>query len=126
MLRYADFFITGSVLNPIKELNQLVHKISEGDLNNRIESSVTNEFTPLINQFNNMLNLIQRKDEELWDIVEAKTTELRQRNVFIDNLLRSSQVMGIVATDMNLVVTYFNPVAEKLSVSSPRMLLERK
>jgi len=108
------FFITGSVLNPIKELNQLVHKISEGDLNNRIESSVTNEFTPLINQFNNMLNLIQRKDEELWDIVEAKTTELRQRNVFIDNLLRSSQVMGIVATDMNLVVTYFNPVAEKL------------
>ena len=108
------FFITGSVLNPIHELKQLVHKISEGDLSNRIESSVTNEFTPLINQFNNMLNLIQRKDEELWDIVEAKTTELRQRNVFIDNLLRSSQVMGIVATDMNLIVTYFNPVAEKL------------
>ncbi len=108
------FFITGSVLNPIKELKQLVHTISEGDLSNRIESSVTNEFTPLINQFNNMLNLIQRKDEELWDIVEVKTAELRQRNVFIDNLLKSSQVMGIVATDMNLVVTYFNPVAEKL------------
>ncbi len=108
------FFITGSVLNPIQELKQLVHKISEGDLGNRIESSVTNEFTPLINQFNNMLNLIQRKDEELWDIVEVKTAELRQRNVFIDNLLKSSQVMGIVATDMNLVVTYFNPVAEKL------------
>ncbi|MCI5209881.1 MAG: PAS domain S-box protein, partial [Candidatus Electrothrix sp. ATG2] len=108
------FFITGSVLNPIKELKQLVHTISKGDLSNRIESSVTNEFTPLITQFNNMLNLIQRKDEELWDIVEAKTTELRQRNVFIDNLLSSSQVMGIVATDMNLVVTYFNSVAEKL------------
>jgi PAS domain S-box-containing protein len=108
------FFITGSVLNPIKELKQLVHKISEGDLSNRIESSVTNEFTPLINQFNNMLNLIQRKDEELWDVVEVKTAELRQRNVFIDNLLKSSQVVGIVATDMNLVVTYFNPVAEKL------------
>ncbi|MCI5117253.1 MAG: PAS domain S-box protein [Candidatus Electrothrix sp. LOE1_4_5] len=108
------FFITGSVLNPIKELKQLVDQISEGNLGNRIQSSVSNEFTPLINQFNNMLNLIQRKDEELWDIVEVKTTELRQRNVFIDNLLRSSQVMGIVATDMNLVVTYFNPVAEKL------------
>ncbi|MCW5213431.1 PAS domain S-box protein, partial [Desulfobulbus sp. TB] len=108
------FFITGSVLNPIKELKQLVDQISEGNFGNRIQSSVSNEFTPLINQFNNMLNLIQRKDEELWDIVEVKTTELRQRNVFIDNLLRSSQVMGIVATDMNLIVTYFNPVAEKL------------
>ncbi|MCI5221291.1 MAG: PAS domain S-box protein, partial [Candidatus Electrothrix sp. AR4] len=108
------FFITGSVLNPIKELKQLVSKISEGDLNNRIESTVSNEFTPLINQFNNMLNLIQRKDEELLDRVAAKTSELRQQNVFIDNLLRSSQVMGIAATDMNLILTYFNPVAERL------------
>ncbi len=108
------FFITGSVLNPIKELKHLVSKISEGDLSNRIESSVINEFTPLVNQFNEMLDLIQRKDEELLERVAAKTSELRQQNVFIDNLLRSSQVMGIAATDMNLIITYFNPVAEKL------------
>jgi PAS domain S-box-containing protein len=108
------FFITGSVLNPIKELKHLVRKISQGDLSNRIESNVINEFTPLITQFNNMLNMIQRKDEELLDRVAAKTSELRQQNVFIDNLLCSSQVMGIAATDMNLIITYFNPIAEKL------------
>ncbi|XOF32703.1 MAG: PAS domain S-box protein [Candidatus Electrothrix sp. YB6] len=108
------FFITGSVLNPIRELKQLVYTISQGDLSNRIETAVTNEFTPLIIQFNNMLNLIQRKDEELLDRVAAKTAELRRQNAFIDNLLRSSLIMGIAATDMNLIITYFNPVAEKL------------
>ncbi|MCI5144453.1 MAG: PAS domain S-box protein, partial [Candidatus Electrothrix sp. AR3] len=108
------FFITGSVLNPISDLKQLVYKISKGDLANRIESTVSNEFTPLITQFNNMLNLIQKKDEELLDRVAAKTYELQQQNIFIDNLLCSSQVMAIAATDMDLCVTYFNPVAEKL------------
>jgi PAS domain S-box-containing protein len=108
------YFITGSVLNPISELKNLVRKISEGDISTRIESSVSNEFTPLIKQFNHMLDLLQRKDEELSDRVEAKTYELQQQNIFIDNLLCSSQVMAIAATDMDLRVTYFNPVAEKL------------
>jgi PAS domain S-box-containing protein len=108
------FFITGAVLNPISDLQRLVRKISEGDLSHRIDTSVSNEFTPLIMQFNTMLDLIQKKDEEMLDRVEAKTKELRQQNVFIDNLLRSSQVMAIAATDMELKVTYFNPVAERL------------
>ncbi len=108
------YFITGSVLNPISELKNLVRKISEGDISTRIESRVSNEFTPLINQFNHMLDLLQRKDEELSERVEAKTYELQQQNIFIDNLLCSSQVMAIAATDMDLRITYFNPVAEKL------------
>jgi PAS domain S-box-containing protein len=108
------FFITGSVLNPINDLKRLVHKISEGDLDDRIDTSLVNEFTPLILQFHTMLDTIQRKDEDLKDRVEAKTKELQQQNIFIDNLLRSSQIMAIAATDLELNVTYFNPVAEKL------------
>ncbi|WP_417910197.1 PAS domain S-box protein [Candidatus Electronema sp. PJ] len=108
------FFITGSVLNPINDLQRLVRKISEGNLSDRIDASVNNEFTPLIIQFNTMLDMIQKKDEELLDRVEAKTKELQQQNIFIDNLLRSSQIMAIAATDMDLKVTYFNPVAERL------------
>ncbi len=108
------FFITGSVLNPISQLQQLVRKISEGNLSDRIDTSVSNEFTPLVMQFNTMLNQIQRKDEELVEQVEAKTKELRQQNIFIDNLLCSSQIMAIAATDMEFRVTYFNPLAEQL------------
>ncbi len=108
------FFITGSVLNPISQLQQLVRKISEGDLSDRIDTSISNEFTPLITQFNNMLNLIQQKDENMVENVEAKTKELRQQNIFIDNLLCSSQIMAIAATNMKFEVTYFNPLAEQL------------
>lgn len=108
------FFITGSVLNPIKQLQQLVRKISEGDLGDRIDTSLSNEFTPLIMQFNTMLNQIQRKDEDMAEQVEVKTKELRQQNIFIDNLLCSSQIMAIAATDMEFRITYFNPLAEQL------------
>uniref|UniRef100_UPI0040561A89 PAS domain S-box protein n=1 Tax=Candidatus Electronema sp. TaxID=2698783 RepID=UPI0040561A89 len=107
-------FITGSVLNPINQLQRLVLRISEGDLSDRIDTSVNNEFTPLITQFNNMLDLIQKKDEQLAGRVEAKTRELQQQNILIDNLLCSSQVMAIAATDMDRKITYFNPVAERI------------
>uniref|UniRef100_UPI004056DB4C PAS domain S-box protein n=1 Tax=Candidatus Electronema sp. TaxID=2698783 RepID=UPI004056DB4C len=120
------FFITGAVLNPISNLQRLVRKISAGDLSDRIDTSVSNEFTPLILQFNSMLDLIQRKDEDLQERVEAKTKELRQQNVFIDNLLRSSQVMAIAATDMELRVTYFNPVAERLFGYSGHEVIGKK
>ena len=107
-------FITDSVLNPINDLQRLVRKISEGKLDDRIDTSVSNEFTPLILQFNSMLDMIQRNEELLKERVEAKTKELQQQNIFIDNLLRSSQIMAIAATDMDMNITYFNPVAERL------------
>ena len=108
------FFITGSVLNPINQLQRLVLKISSGDLSGRIDASVNNEFTLLITQFNRMLDLIKKNDEELSARVEAKTKELQQQNILIDNLLCSSQVMAIAATDMERKITYFNPVAERI------------
>ena len=108
------YFVTGSILNPIKKLKELVANISEGNLNERITSEVSNEFTPLIDQFNHMLDLVQQKDEELSARVTAKTGALRRQNVFIDNLLCSSQIMAIVATDLDLRITYFNPLAESL------------
>ncbi|MEN8199469.1 MAG: PAS domain S-box protein [Thermodesulfobacteriota bacterium] len=46
--------------------------------------------------------------------VMGKTDELERQNVFIDNLLRSSKDTAIIATDLNLKVTYFNPFAEEL------------
>jgi len=119
-------FITGSVLNPINQLQRLVLKISEGDLSDRIDTSVNNEFTPLITQFNNMLDLIQKKDEELGARVEAKTKELQQQNILIDNLLCSSQVMAIAATDKERKVTYFNPVAERIFGYKAAEVINRK
>ncbi len=108
------FFVTASILSPIGKLKELVSRISEGDLNNRIKCDVTNEFTPLINQFNSMLDAVQKKDEELSIKVAARTRKLQEQHVFIDNLLRSSQTMAIAATDIELKITYFNPVAEEI------------
>ncbi|MGR0482019.1 MAG: PAS domain S-box protein [Candidatus Electronema sp. V4] len=119
-------FITGSVLNPINQLQRLVLKISSGDLSGRIDTSVNNEFTLLITQFNRMLDLIKKKDDELAGKVEVKTKELQQQNILIDSLLCSSQVMAIAATDMERKITYFNPVAERIFGYKAGEVINRK
>ncbi len=54
--------------------------------------------------------VIRDKSEEL----DAASRHLREKSVYLDNILQSSFDMGIVATDKALTVVYFNPAAEKL------------
>ncbi len=120
------FFFTGTILRPISKLKELVRRISDGDLQSRITVDVSNEFSPLIEQFNSMLDRVQQKDEVLSRAVLGRTRELEKQNIFIDTLLCSSQIMGIAATDMELTVTYFNPMAEKLFGYPAEQVLGKK
>jgi len=59
--------------------------------------------------------------ETLKDVIREKETELRaasedlrEKTVYLDNILRSSIDMGIVAAGMDMRVNYFNPAAEKI------------
>ncbi len=120
------YFVIGSILNPINRLKKLVADISQGNLNERITSKVSNEFTPLIDQFNNMLDLVQQKEENRLASVVGKIGALRQQNVFIDNLLCSTETMGIVATDLDLRITYCNPLAERFFGYSQQEVIGHK
>ena len=109
------YFVTGSILKPIRSLQKLALQTSEGELGKRISlQQGMGEFLPLIEQFNNMLDRIEKHDTELLQRVESSTRELRAQNSFIDSLLSSSRVMAIVATDHDLNITYFNPLAEEM------------
>lgn len=48
------------------------------------------------------------------DIVQQTAQELIDKTVYLDNILRSSIDMVIVATDSDLKIKYFNPVAEEV------------
>jgi len=55
-------------------------------------------------------DVIREKDTEL----RAASQDLREKTVYLDNILRSSIDMGIVATGMDMLVNYFNPAAENI------------
>jgi PAS domain-containing protein len=60
---------------------------------------------------------------------EAQKKRVRPgKTIFLDNILRSTISMAIVATDSTLKIKYFNPVAEKVfgcSALRPSAVLPR-
>jgi PAS domain S-box-containing protein len=58
----------------------------------------------------NLKQLILEKD------ITIKNTlnDLAEKTAYIENILRSSIYMGIVATDLNFRISYYNPCAEQL------------
>jgi len=54
--------------------------------------------------------LIKEKDVK----IESTLRELAGKTVYLDNILRSSIYMGIVATDLDFRIAYFNPGAEQI------------
>jgi len=62
-------------------------------------------------QYIELLKEIIRKKE---NVFQQTAKELLDKTIFLDNILRSSISMAIVATDSMLNIKYFNPVAEKV------------
>lgn len=65
--------------------------------------------------------IIRERDLELTEAVER----LEEKTLYLDSILSSAVGMGVVATDMDLRVTYYNPVAGRLLGYSARNVLGR-
>lgn len=59
---------------------------------------------------NNLKHLVIEKDREL----ENTSKKLQEKTVYLDNILRSSVDMGMVAAGLDYRIIYFNPAAEKI------------
>lgn len=57
---------------------------------------------------------LQEIIREKEDIVQQTAQELIDKTVYLDNILRSATDLAIIATDIDLKIKYFNPVAEKI------------
>jgi PAS domain S-box-containing protein len=57
--------------------------------------------------------------------IESTSRDLAEKTVYLDNILHSSVDMGIVATDLNFRIAYFNPGAEKILGYSAQEVIGR-
>ena len=65
--------------------------------------------------------LIKEKDDE----IKRTLRDLADKTVYLDNILRSSIDMGIVATDLDFRIAYFNPGAEQILGYSAEEMIGR-
>lgn len=75
----------------------------------------------LMTQSDIIMGLEGKYIETLKQIIKEKESVLRytakdlaEKTVYLENILRSSIGMGIVATDIDFIVQYFNPTAEEI------------
>lgn len=119
------FFLTltlSKVLTrPIHELTEVTTKMAGGDLSQRVITRSADEIGVLGVSFNRMIGQIQRYTSDLERMVEARTEELKESREkyrdlsrFLNNILDSATVYGIMALDFYGNIIEFNRGAEKL------------
>ncbi len=107
--------------HPIKALTQVTGKMLEGDLSQRVRVMGSDEIGVLGKSFNRMIEQIQNYTTNLENMVDERTTELKEsreryRDIskFLNSILDSATEYAIMALDFHGYIIEFNKGAEKI------------
>ncbi|MBU8910115.1 MAG: PAS domain S-box protein [Desulfobacterales bacterium] len=107
------------IAKPLLILDKATRKIGKGDFEYKIELSQKDEFGTLAHSFNSMTTQLTYTTTSIKllenEIITRKQAEdmLREKTMYLDNILRSATEYAIATTDLNFCITYYNPLAEK-------------
>ncbi len=112
------------VEEPLSDLLSAIRSISKGDFSTPMPKSEGTELTEIKDEFNNMQEVISsqieslkssRKDVEK-EIEVRKQAEKERIIAFskLQNIMNSTQLVAIIATDTNGLITHFNTGARKM------------
>jgi heavy metal sensor kinase len=92
----VSLFATNTVINPVKNLRETATKISQGDLNQRVEVRGKSEIAELGQTFNMMCDRIQDVDEQRSEFVSNASHELKtplaSMKILVESLLFQQNV----------------------------------
>ncbi len=115
------FFFTNAMIRPVHQLIQTSKQLAAGELSNRCIIGSKDELGLLASHFNQMADAVQERDRKLREhrdnleqLVEERTAKVLEQSLLIENVLRSSTVLGIAVVDMDSQIQYFNHIAEKI------------
>jgi len=110
-----------AILKPLQELSITAVAVGRGERAKRLTISSGDEFQLMASHFNTMLDVLEGQDQALRNYsqsleerIQLRTDTLQEQNSFITSILKSSTSMAIAATDLDLKILYFNPMAEQV------------
>lgn len=103
---------------PIQDLAEATNKITQGDLDIRIDIEADDEIGVLVKSFNQMTRDLKKSADGL----EQANVSLEQRRKYMETVLRNVSA-GIVSADSNGVITTINRAAEKMFDIEPDKVL---
>lgn len=122
LVAFGSFLLSRVLVKPLRGLVQLTQKISEGDFNEKIEVSSTNEIGQLIASFNRMIERLKANREELEDYVRSLEVANKQLKQTQEELIRTEKLASIGRFAAGVAHEVGNPLGAILGYTS---LLEK-
>lgn len=95
LIVFGSFLLSRVLVRPLKDLVRLTQKISDGDFNQTIEVTSTNEIGQLITSFNRMIERLKEKQDNIemhLESLELANVKLKQAQ---EELIRTEKLASI-------------------------------
>jgi|GEM_PF-999592 len=106
---FSILFMKKAIVDPIKRLNAVTQKITEGDLAKKVEVGSSDEIGELSISFNRMTQKLVDANRTL----QGKLKELAEEHGRLSSLVESVK-LGVVMVDLRLTVILANPSARAI------------
>ena len=93
---FVSFTLAKTITEPLKQMEQIVSKLKDGDLSGRLEATKYHELNQLVDSYNQMANTLQRLYSTLESQVQDRTRELK--SAYAE--LQSTQAMMVHSEKM--------------------------
>ena len=118
LVAFGSFLLSRVLVKPLRGLVQLTQKISEGDFNEKIEGSSTNEIGQLIASFNRMIERLKSNRGELEDYVRSLEVANKQLKQAQEELIRTEKLASIGRFAAGVAHEVGNPLGAILGYTS--------
>ena len=108
------------ITDPIQDLVQATNRITQGDLESRIEIEADDEIGLLVKSFNQMTKDLKKSKNSL----EEANINLEQRRKYMETVLRNVSA-GVISVDKGGMITTINRAAETMfDIKSEKVLFQ--
>ncbi len=112
--------LSKSITNPIQDLVTATNRITQGDLDSRIDIEADDEIGQLVKSFNSMTADLKKSQTSL----EEANLSLEERRKYMEAVLRNVSA-GVISVNIEGIITTINRAAETmLDIAAPDFLLK--
>ena len=122
LIVFGSFLLSRVLVKPLKDLIKLTQKMSEGDFNEKIEVSSTNEIGQLISSFNRMIDRLRENQGDLENHVNSLEETNKQLKQAQEELIRTEKLATVGRFAAGVAHEVGNPLGAILGYVS---MLER-